>query len=273
MRRLTFLVFSQTLLKSEENDIEKAELQCLKNLFDLPMKTPTPAIIFSLGTLYTSIRVDKKRLTYLHKVLNREPSHWTRKSLETLEKLNIGWYKGIRQTLTKYSLTEDFGQIQRMGEMEWKNIVKNAVEKMNKSKIIDDCHKRIDGALTEKTKTAHILTKLKNTEYKRQPLAEITKLSKQDTKTLIIARNGMLECGKNFKGTMSELCINCNCLDDEEHRLNACQIYSQLNHRDNPNVVNFNLIFSDKIDTIKLIIARIETVWNLKRCHGSMNVA
>ena len=89
----------------------------------------------------------------------------------------------------------------------------------------------------------------------------------------MIARYGMLECGKNFKGTMSEMCSKCNCLDDEEHRLNVCQEYSRMNHRDNPIVINFDAIFSDKIDTIKLINARIETVWNVKRCHGSMNVA
>ena len=54
-----------TLLKGEENEIEKAELQCLKNLFDLPLKTHTPAVIFSLGTLYTRWRdTDQKISTH-----------------------------------------------------------------------------------------------------------------------------------------------------------------------------------------------------------------
>ena len=55
-----------TLLKSEESDIERAEVQCLKNLFDLPMKTPTPAVLFTFGILYTSVRVDQQKLIYLH---------------------------------------------------------------------------------------------------------------------------------------------------------------------------------------------------------------
>ena len=38
---------SWTLLKGEEKEIEQAEIQCLKNLFNLPLKTPTPAIIFT----------------------------------------------------------------------------------------------------------------------------------------------------------------------------------------------------------------------------------
>ena len=107
-----------------------------------------------------------------------------------------------------------------MGQIEWKNIVTNAVEQKNKSRLIVDCHKRIDGTLTRKTKTAHILNKIQDASYKRQPLEAITKLSKQDTKTLMIARYGMLKCGKNFKGTISKMCSTCNCPDDEEHRLN-----------------------------------------------------
>ena len=42
-------------------------------------------------------------------------------------------------------------------------------------------------------------------------------LTKRETKMLIIARFGMLECGKNFKGTMNEICLNCNTRDTEEH--------------------------------------------------------
>ena len=67
---------SWTLLKCELKKIEIAEIQCLKHLFDLPVRTPTVAIIFTLGTLITSIRVDQKRLIYLHKILSRDPLHW-----------------------------------------------------------------------------------------------------------------------------------------------------------------------------------------------------
>ena len=109
-----------TLLKSEESDIERAEVQCLKNLFDLPMKTPTPAVLFTFGILYTSIRVDQKKLIYLYKFLSRDPSHWTRKSFESLGKLNIGWYKSIHQTLAKHNLPEEFSQIQTKTPIEWR---------------------------------------------------------------------------------------------------------------------------------------------------------
>ena len=118
---------------------------------------------------------------------------------------------------------------------------------------------------------SNIINSIQNPTYKRQPLELVTKLSKQDTKTLMIARYGMLECGKNFKGTLSEICNTCYCPDDEEHRLNICQLYCLTNHHDNPTIVKFDEIFSDDINIIKLIISRIETVWNVTKGHGSMN--
>ena len=265
---------SWTLLKSEEAEIEKAEIQCIKNLFDLPLKIPTPAIHFMLGIPYTNSRIDQKRLIYLHKILNRDPSHWTRRSLETLESLNIGWYKGIQQTLTKYNLPSDFPEIKDKALNEWKNIVKKSIEDQNKTRLINECHKFTDGIRTRKTKTAHIIDKIENPSYTRQPQEEFKHLSKQETKTLMIARFGMLECGKNFKGTMSKMCsVCCNIVDDEEHRLNICPKYNQHNYCENSDLVKFETIYSDNIDDIRLIISRIASVWNVKTGHGSMMTA
>ena len=223
------------------------------------------------GIPYTSSRIDQKRLVYLHKILNRDPSHWTRKSLVTLEALNIGWYKGIQQTLTKYSLPDNFPQIQRKPPIEWKNMVRNGIENHNKSRLLEECHKQSHGERTKKTKTAHIVDKIQDTAYTRQPQEELNHLSKQETKAIMIARFGMLECGKNYKGTLSEMCsVCCNVIDDEEHRLNICPKYQQVNYCNVTDPVKFDAIFSDDIDSIKSIILRIANVWNIKSGQGSM---
>ena len=120
-----------------------------------------------------------------------------------------------------------------------------------------------------KTKTAHLLSTLQEPSYTRSPIREIRYLSKHETKTLMIARYGMLECGKNFQGTLNSVCDTCNCLDDEEHRLNVCINYSSLNYVLDP--IRFDTIFSDDISKIKAIIERIAHVWNVKTGHGTMN--
>ena len=241
-------------------------------MFSLPIHTPTPGIIYTLGTLYSSIRIDQRRLIYLHKILNRELTHWTRETLESLKKLNIGWYKGIQQTLAEYNLPQEFHHITSFSTIEWKNKVKKSVEELNKNRLHEDCHTNVNGTMVRKSKTAHIIDRIENPSYQRKPLGEILQLTKKETKTLIIARFRMLECGRNFKGTMKDTCDICGCVDDEEHRLNICKRFTKTNYRDDVDHIKFDTIFSDNPHTLRLIINRIAKVWNVHTGNGSMHV-
>ena len=262
---------SWTILKCEEIELDKAEIQSIKSLFDLPTKTPTPGILFSLGLPYTKFRFIQKKVIYLHRILQRNPSHWTRKTLKVLEELNIGWYKDIKKTLNDVQLTDDFDQIGRYRPIEWKNMVKEAIEKKNKETLIEECFKKQEGEKVIKTKTAKIIEQLKNPAYKRGPQKELLHLTKKETKILIISRYGMLECGRNFQGTIQKLCKTCNILDDEEHRLNACIQFSRINYLTHPDKLPFESVFSDDVNTLQSIIARISCVWNVRDGHGTMH--
>ena len=102
---------SWDLLIGEKKEIDTAEIQALKSLFDLPIKTPNAAILYTFGTLSTSLRIDKKQLFYLHKLVTRNVAHWTLKILKTQAELNIGWFKNIKGSLEKYQLPNDLEQI------------------------------------------------------------------------------------------------------------------------------------------------------------------
>ena len=84
------------LTLTDLKEIEQVEINSLKNLFNLPAHTPTSAVIFTLGTMYTEIRIHKKQLIYLQRILNRESNHWTNKMLQTLAELDIGWHRTIK---------------------------------------------------------------------------------------------------------------------------------------------------------------------------------
>ena len=71
-------------------------------------------------------------------------------------------------------------------------------------------------------KTANIIPKIIGDTDTRKPQDEVIQCSKYETKTIIIARFCMLECGENFKGKLSESCSMCNMVDDGDHRLNYC---------------------------------------------------
>ena len=52
----------------------------------------------------------------------------------------------------------------------------------------------------------------------------------------MISRFSMLECGKNFRGTLNEKCFKtCNQVDTQEHRLNECMKYLDNNFASSDN--------------------------------------
>ena len=138
-------------------------------------------------------------------------------------------------------------------------------------RLHEECHETKD-ITKEKTKTKTILTRISEEGYKKQPRPEILKLTKHETKTIVIARYGMLQCGKNYKGTMSEICKECNILDDENHRLNYCLKWKDRNNLNENVKIDFDLVFSERVDELRHIIQNIEKLWNTRNAHGSMNI-
>ena len=256
---------------SEAKEIEKIEVQALKSLFSLPLHTPTAAVIYSLGTLYTKIRIDQKQLIYVHKVLNRDPANWTKIALNLLQKRDMGWFKNISDILHLYGLPTDLSTIKNIPTCIWKRQVKKAIEHMNSKRLKDDCYKTENGTLIEKTKTKHILNHISNPQYQRKPSPEILQLSKTETKSLIIARFKRLECGKNFKGSMSESCTQCNTIDNEDHRLNHCIKWRSTNFYDKTDKVDFSQINSDNVSIIRNLLNKIGQVWNVTDSNGTMH--
>ena len=145
----------------------------------------------------------------------------------------------------------------------------DAVEKVNKQKLMDNCVKTTETGLQVYTKSKFIHDVSKD-DYIRKPLNEIIWRSKLATKTIILARSGMLECGKNFKGTIPEKCRTCESIDDENHRLNDCITFRDTNFYDSETKVDFHKIYSNDIETLREIIPIIQKVWNTKTAHGTM---
>ena len=62
----------------------------------------------------------------------------------------------------------------------------------------------------------------------------------------------------------------CGCVDNEEHRLNSCVNYAEINYSRNTEKISFDTIFSSNIDTLRLIILRSSIVWNVTTGNGSI---
>ena len=257
------------LNKGDEKDLEKIETQALKDLFNLPIHTPTPAILYTFGTMFTKIRIHHKQLLYLHKLLNRNSNDWTKKTLESLKEKNIGWYKHINNILVSYSLPSDLQTVKSIPYNLWRDQAKKATEKQHLEQLQQECTKTKDNITTTKTKTKTIYDHITQ-GYERRPRPEIMKATKSETKTIILARYGMLECGQNFSGTLDKQCKHCKCHDDESHRLNHCPKWRTSNLYDHQEKVDFNDIYSPDINVLRILIAHIQRIWNTNTANGTM---
>ena len=145
-----------------------------------------------------------------------------------------------------------------------------AIEVVNKNKLIKSCTTETSTGLKINAKTKSIHHKITTETYSRKPLDELLTRNKQRTKTLILARHGMLECGANFKGTMSDICQECNTYDDENHRFKTCLKWNDQNSLNRQASIDFNDIFSCDSNILNNVIDGIENVWELKYANGRM---
>ena len=263
---------SWTLTTSEEEQVDKIGINALKRLFSLPTTTPNPAIIYSLGQLYVTQEIDKKRFMFLHKVLTRNESHWTNKMMLHLKNRNLGWARNIQHKLTEYKIETDWTKIKTITKKEWKKSVNEAVERVNMEKLLRNCISSEPHGEKIKTKTKHIHQQLTSTTSikERRPSKGLLNGTKQRAKTIVLSRYHMLECGTNFKGTMSQTCRICKTTDNENHRLNECSIFNELNHANSLTQCNFGDIYNDDNNILNPILSRIDKVWEFRYANGRM---
>ena len=74
----------------------------------------------------------------------------------------------------------------------------------------------------------------------------------------------MLECGANFQMKYGgKLCKQCNIIDDEDHRLNNCPTFKDVNFYDTMEKIDFQMIYSDNLEESSKVIKAILAVWDL----------
>ena len=261
---------SWCLSDSEEKELDKLGIRIIKRLFSLPEKTPSPAVIHSFGLLNTTQQIDQKKFMFLYKILQRPNDHWTKKMLFHLKSQDIGWAKSIQAKLAAYGLEPDWDKIKDHNKSSWKHVVNTAVKEKNKQKLLESCVQLGPDGQRIKTKTAYIYHNVKDNTFNHEALPEIVTSNKVNTKTIILARCGMLECGRNFKGTIPEICRGCGEEDNESHRLNRCKTWKHLNLSETDYKVDFGDIYSDNTQKVMHVIKAIQRVWELHFGNGTM---
>ena len=261
-----------TLNKTERNQMDKTEIQALKKMIGVPQTTPTAGVLMTLGTLCASIRVDIRQLLYLHKVLQKEEAHWTRTTLGVAEEYNIGWAKNIKNILETWELEQDWCAIQQKPFILWKKEVKEAAEKKNKERLAQECETKVRGETKEKIKTKFVIDSLKAENFVRKT----DKFSEKNpsivhTRALIMARYGMLKCANNFStGFGTKNCDVCGVIDNEDHRINYCKKWENINRCCSDEKIDFSDIFLDDYEKCLVVVECVLSIWDLNNGKNEM---
>ena len=152
-------------------------------------------------------------------------------------------------------------------KLKWKKEVTQVTEKKKREKLIEMCITRNgDGS-----KTKDLLTILRDDGYVRRPLLAILNKSSYLCRAQIMSLYGMLDCGKNFKtGYRGENCRLCNVLDDENHRIDYCKKYKNMNLFFSSTKVDFESIHSGKEEVSKRVLKAVCSIWNLQNGKNTM---
>lgn len=181
-----------------------------------------------------------------------------------LDKKNVGWAKGIRETLVNFLLTENFQEIKEKSVQKWKKEVYEAGEFKNLEIMKQECYKCNNGNRVEKSKSKAILAELNDPLFNRKEKNVLLGLEKNEAKCIIMARYGMLMCGNNFKTLLGgQKCKTCDKLDDENHRLNECHNYENINWVNKSEKIDFGKVYSNDREVLKEMARNMTQVWTL----------
>ena len=89
-------------------------------------------------------------------------------------------------------------------------------------------------------------------------------LPRNTVKIIIMARYGMLDCANNYRGKYgTKLCRVCDMVDDEDHRMNNCVRWKDVNLHGRNYSIDFGAVYSSDIKTLEQMAGLLKRIWNL----------
>ena len=86
-----------------------------------------------------------------------------------------------------------------------------------------------------------------------------------------MGRYGMLKCNANYsqnKGNKD--CRICGVIHDEDHRINHCVLYEGINCFDSNIKIDFNMVYSDDLESALNVVEIILKMWDLGNGRNEM---
>ena len=221
------------LNNGELHAMETIQNKSLKRMLRLPQGTPSQALRAELGIYSIESVISRKRLMFLHRVLNQPDENITKKVL--LQQINLPEETWLSNTLIlceKVGLCDDLETIENTPKYKWRKLVNEAIENVELDKLREwtICSKKYSsGALSVKKKLY------------------INYLPPTLAMTVLKARIGMTEVKENFKNMFPDTkCRKCGSHNEDLlHILQCC--------------TTFNIAEKDVVERMRVILDNIDS--------------
>ena len=123
---LTNIEVAYNLTMSEIEKLEKCHEMALRKLLNLPSKTPKQMLYFLTGSTPVRHTIIRRRLVYLHHLLNQDENSLLRTFFEKqlITRKNKDWASQLLKDLGEYGIKESMDEIRLFKEDSWKLLVK-----------------------------------------------------------------------------------------------------------------------------------------------------
>ena len=212
--------------QAELNLLESADLQFFRRILNVPKSTPKEMFYLEFGCTPLRYIVKKRRILFLHYILNQDPDSMIYRFLMTQMKnrKKQDWSTQVLKDLEDLKVKDDLQQIKQTKKLTFKNMIEKAItetafqelqkQKVNHSKVKDIKHQIFQ--MQKYLKACNV------------------KITKEEAQEIFKLRSRVTDVKCNFKGKFDNLeCDGCKMEDEsQQHIILNCKILSEKHEGD-----------------------------------------
>ena len=222
---------------SELELLESVDLRFLRSLLKAPRATPKEMIYLELGCVPLRELIIKRRILFLHYILNESESSIILKffNAQLKNRRPKDWVSSVLKDLQNLKIEQTFSEI--------KGLKKNTLKRVINKAIISKAFERLINLKENHSKVKHLAySNLKMQNYLKPSRVMITQ---NEIQTIFKLRSRVTDVKQNFKAKYENLeCRNCKVEEESQHHVYECWEIIK-NKKDKTKMIEFDKIFGE----------------------------
>ena len=237
------------ITSAEIHLLESADVQLLRSILNVPKSTPKEMLYLELGCIPLRYLIQKRRILFLHYILNEDPNSMIHRFLMTQVKgkKKKDWIVQVFLDLKHLKLKEDLDIIRKTKKLKLKDILNRRIKENAFEELISQKENH--------SKVKHI--KYNSFEMQKYLKPCETKITKEEAQEIFRLRTRTSDVKANFKGKYENLeCYACkNDEETQKHVIEKCKI---LNENSEEKIPEYEEIFTGNVKMKHKIVKRFQ---------------